>query len=344
MADFSITLMFRDGETIRIDARSFETIVQAAARQRLRLLTDCREGGCGTCKAIIHYGQYSLDDYSQDALPDKELAQGRILTCRMRPESPCVVEFDYPLSAIRQGAELTARLTTIVDITRRAVDVMELTLESQDAKPFNFLPGQYANLQVPDTHIVRSYSFVSEPGRNRATFLVRLLRDGAMSNWLQGQASAGAQMLTAGPFGRFFLRDQKRPLIFVAGGTGVGPMISMLDSLKTAGTAPPSVQLVFGVNASAGLFHRDRLEGLMAGFAVSQFVISIVSPDPGWDGVTGTAVDALDKIEVDPATHAYLCGPPIMVERAQAALEQRALDKPAIFVETFLPTSDSKAT
>ena len=65
----------------------------------------------------------------------------------------------------------------------------------------------------------------------------------------------------------------------------------------------------------------------MASFANSQLLISIVSPDPGWDGVTGTAVDALDRIEVDPAAHAYLCGPPIMVERAQAALEQRGLDK-----------------
>jgi benzoate/toluate 1,2-dioxygenase reductase subunit len=343
VADFPITLMFQDGETTRIACRSFETVVQSAARQGLRLLTDCREGGCGTCKAIIHSGQYSLDDYSQDALPDEELAQGRILTCRMRPESPCIVEFDYPLSAIRRGAAPAARPATIKEITQRADDVMELTLESQDSKPFNFLPGQYANLQIPDTHIVRSYSFVNEPGSNQAAFLIRLLREGALSNWLQSQPPAGMQMLTTGPFGRFFMRDPKRPLIFVAGGTGLGPMISMLDSLKSAGTMPPSVKLVFGVNASAGLFHRDRLEGLMSSFANSQLLISIVSPDSSWDGVTGTAVDALDRIEVDKAAHAYLCGPPIMVERAQAALEQRGLDKRAIFAETFLPTSEPKA-
>ena len=181
--------------------------------------------------------------------------QGRILTCRLRPESPCVVEFDYPMSAIRRGAAPAARPATIIEITRRADDVMELTLESQDsASPSTSCPGQYANLQIPDTHIVRSYSFVNEPGSNRATFLIRLLRDGAMSNWLQGQPPVGTQMLTTGPFGRFFMRDPKRPLIFVAGGTGLGPMISMLDSLKSAGTMPPGVKLVFGVNSSAGLF------------------------------------------------------------------------------------------
>jgi benzoate/toluate 1,2-dioxygenase reductase subunit len=335
-------MVFQDGETVRVDCQSFETVVQAAARQGVRLLTDCREGGCGTCKAALHFGQYSLDDYSRDALPDAELAEGRVLTCRLRPESPCVVEFDYPLSAIRRGAARAARTTSIVEIAKRADDVIELTLEAQDGKPFTFLPGQYANLQIPDTHIVRSYSFVNEPGNNRASFLIRLLREGAMSNWLQSPPS-GATMMVAAPFGRFFLRDPKRPLVFVAGGTGVGPIISMLDFLTTAGSMLPSVKLAFGVNSAAGLFYRERLERLVAGFPDSSLVLSIVSPGSGWDGVTGTAVDALDSLDVAPDAHAYLCGPQIMVERAQAALELLGLARRVIFAESFLPTSESKA-
>ena len=135
--------IFRDGETSRIDCRSFETsrAVRRSARG-LRLLTDCREGGCGTCKAAIQAGRYSLDDYSQDALPDAELAEGHILTCRLRPESPCVVEFDYPLSAIRRGDAPAARPATVVQIAWRAADVIEIdALDSQDRKPFNFRLG-----------------------------------------------------------------------------------------------------------------------------------------------------------------------------------------------------------
>lgn len=343
MASFPITMIFQGGETVRADCRPFETVVQAAARHGLRLLTDCREGGCGTCKAALHSGQYSLDDYSREALPDAELAEGCVLTCRLRPESPCVVEFDYPLSAIRRGAAPAARTASIVEIAKRADDVIELTLEAQDGKPFNFLPGQYANLQIPDTPIVRSYSFVNEPGGNRATFLIRLIRDGAMSGWLQGVPPAGATMMIAAPFGRFFLRDPSRPLVFVAGGTGVGPIISMLDSLKAAGLTPPSVKLAFGVNSPSGLFYLDRLIQLVERFPDSRLVLSIVTPDAGWDGVSGTAVDALDSLDVAATGHAYLCGPPIMVERAQAALELRGLARRAIFAESFLPTSESKA-
>jgi benzoate/toluate 1,2-dioxygenase reductase component len=304
----AVTLMFSDNETRSIPCSPGESVVQAANRHGLNLLVDCREGGCGTCKAICQFGRFSLDDYSRDALPDAEQAQGRILACRMQPESPCVVEFDYPLSSVRRGAAPVARSTTIADITPRADDVVELKLASQDGKAFNFLPGQYANLEVPDAHIVRSYSFITEPGGNQTAFLIRLRRGGAMSDWLQGNPPVGTRVLTTGPFGRFFLRDQKRPLIFVAGGTGVGPMIAML-------------------------------EALIASFVNSELHISIVSPDPGWDGVTGTVADVLDKIEIDPAAHAYLCGPPIMVTRAQALLEHQGFDKRAIFAETFLPKS-----
>lgn len=342
MASFPITLIFRDRETAQIDCRSFETVVQSAARQSLRLLTDCREGGCGTCKATIQTGQYSLDDYSRDALPDVEHAAGRILTCRLRPESACVIEFDYPLSMIRRGAAPAARPATIAATAQLAEDVIEVTLNARDGKPFAFLPGQYANLRIPDADVVRSYSFVSEPHRSQATFLVRLLPDGAMSQWLQRQFGPGAAMLVAGPYGRFFLRDPKRPLLFVAGGTGVAPMISMLDSLKNEGTVPPSVTLAFGVNTNASLFYRDRLERLLGWFPNGRLILAIVAPDPGWEGVTGSAVDVLERIEVDPAAHAYLCGPPTMVERAQAVLERRGLDKRAIYAESFLPTSDSK--
>jgi ferredoxin-NADP reductase len=100
---------------------------------------------------------------------------------------------------------------------------------------------------------------------------------------------------------------------------------------------------VFGVNSAASLFYRDRLKSLLGAFPNSRLILAVMSPDPGWDGTTGTAVDALDKIEIDPAAHAYLCGPPVMVERAQTALEQRGLDKRAMFAESFLPASDSKA-
>jgi benzoate/toluate 1,2-dioxygenase reductase component len=343
LASFPITLVFQDGEAVRLDCRSFETVVQAAERSRLHLFTDCREGGCGTCKASIQSGQFSLDDYSGDALSEAEFAEGRILACRLRPESPCVVEFDYPLAAIRRLPAAPPRMAAIVELARLADDVVELTLEANDGKPFNFIPGQYAKLQTPDTAIVRSYSFVNEPGTSRAVFLIRLLRDGAMSAFLQRQSAPGAALLVAAPFGRFFLRDAARPLLFVAGGTGIGPVLSMLQSLKRTAMPPPSVQLAFGVNSVSGLFYREELQQLMTSFPGAKLTIAVMQPEAPWQGFAGTAVDAIAALDVEAGSHAYLCGPPAMIERAQPALCLHGLDRRAVFTEAFLPTAEPKA-
>jgi len=342
MVNFPITIVFRDGETAQVTCRDFETVVQAAERQNLRLLVDCREGACGTCKGTLQSGQFSLDDYSEEALPEAERLEGRVLTCQMRPQSPCVVEFDYPMSAIRRGPAPVARRASVVDIMPLTDEVIEVTLQSEDKRPFNFLPGQYANLQIPETSTIRSYSFVNRPGSDSASFLVRLIQNGLMSQWLKRQSPSPTSLLVTGPLGRFFLRDPGRPLLFVAGGTGIGPIISILDTIRNAGVAPPCVTLVFGVNSSAGVFHRHTLEALIEGFSAGKLVITAMSPDPAWDGATGTAVDALDALEIVRDAHAYVCGPPAMVERAQMALTLRGLDKRSIFAEIFLPTADTR--
>jgi benzoate/toluate 1,2-dioxygenase reductase component len=343
VANFPITLVFQDGEAVRVDCRSFESAVQAAERRGVRLFTDCREGGCGTCKASIQSGQFALDDYSRDALSDAELADGRILACRLHPTSPCVIEFDYPFSAIRRLPAPGPRTATIADIARLADDVIELTLEADDGKPFDFIPGQYANLQIPDTAIVRSYSFVNEPGATRAVFLIRLLRDGAMSAWLQRQSAPGAALLITAPFGRFFLRDATRPLVFVAGGTGIGPVVSMLQSLKRTAPPPPAVRLAFGVNTVSGLFYRERLQQLLTGFPNAELTIAVMHPEAPWQGFTGTAVDAAAALGIDPQAHAYLCGPPAMIEHAQVALGLHGIGRRAVFTEAFLPTAEPQA-
>lgn len=343
MSSFPVTLLFSDGAAARIDCRSFESVVQAAARHNIRLLVDCREGGCGTCKAIIQAGEFNLDDYSQEALSDAELAEGRILTCRMWPKSPCVVEFDYPLTAVRRGAPAAARPARIVEIAQRADVVVEVAIEAEDGRPFSFLPGQYVNLQIPGTEIVRSYSFVNQPEATRATFLLRLISGGALSEWIKAQSAPGASLLVTGPFGRFFMRDASHPLVFVAGGTGIGPIVSIMERMRAAGIIPPSLKLVFGVNTLGSLFYRERLEELVSSFPNSEMILAVMSPAEGWDGVTGTAVDALKTIAVDPVTQVYLCGPPIMTEHAQTYLRTLGIGERAMFCEAFLPALDSKA-
>ncbi len=92
------TLVFSDGATRSFPVPAGYSVVRAAQRHRLMLLTDCREGACGTCRAVCSSGRFSLEDYSDDALPAADREAGGVLLCQMRLESDCVIELGYPVS------------------------------------------------------------------------------------------------------------------------------------------------------------------------------------------------------------------------------------------------------
>lgn len=337
-----VTLLFSDNQTKTVPVPEGETVVRAAARHGLKLLVDCREGGCGTCKARCRLGDYTLDDFSDEALTATEAAARTVLTCRMQPQSDCLVEFDYPMSAARRGKRPKPRSVTLEAVTPLAADVVELRVSADDGNSFDFMPGQYANLMVPSDGFTRSYSFVSLPGTPEATFVVRLVPGGMMSSWLSQRGAIGSTLLLDGPFGRFFLRDTGRPIVMVAGGTGIGPMLSMLDSLAADGAVDRPVRVAFGVTASANVFYQERLAASLARFSDASAMLAAMTVDAGWDGVAGTAIDALERIRRPRDFDAYLCGPPAMTDAGRAWLKDAGVPEDAIFAEAFVPTEMSK--
>jgi benzoate/toluate 1,2-dioxygenase reductase subunit len=94
-----------------------------------------------------------------------------------------------------------------------------LSLEGGDG--LGYLAGQYVNVLVPGTDQRRSYSFSSTPGSAELSFLVRDISRGVMSNFLRENPTPGTPMVFIGPAGSFYLREIKRPLLFVAGATGL---------------------------------------------------------------------------------------------------------------------------
>jgi benzoate/toluate 1,2-dioxygenase reductase subunit len=338
-----VTLVFSDNESRSVRCSDTESVVQAAGRHGLKLLVDCREGACGTCKARCRTGDFLLDEFSREALAPSERDEGVVLTCRMLPQTDCVVELDYPMSQARRGKSTPARSVVVSRLTRIAGDVVELVLEASDGQPFDFLPGQYANLELPASGIWRSYSYATTPGMPEARFAIRLMPDGAMGAWLTDTAKIGDRLNHAGPYGRFFLRKPRGRVLMVAGGTGIAPMLSVLDALSAGVIEPLTVDVVFGITRSENSFYAERLAASLAPIARHRVVRAAVVADAGWSGMVGTAVDALATIEVTAETDAYLCGPPAMIAAARERLHARGLSDRSIFAEAFLPAASAKA-
>ncbi|WP_343573386.1 benzoate 1,2-dioxygenase electron transfer component BenC [Pseudomonas sp.] len=328
-----IALNFEDGVTRFIDASPSETVADAAYRQGINIPLDCRDGACGTCKCFAEAGRYDLgQDYIEDALTEDEAAQGYVLTCQMRAQSDCVVRvpassqvcktaqgsFEASISAVRQLSEST----------------ISLSIKGEALSKLAFLPGQYVNLQVPGSEQTRAYSFSSLQKDGEVSFLIRNVPGGLMSSFLTGLAKAGDAMTLAGPLGSFYLREIKRPLLLLAGGTGLAPFTAMLEQIAERGSEHP-LHLIYGVTHDFDLVEMDRLEAFAAripNFTWSACVANPESSYPQKGYVTQHITPAhLNDGEVD----IYLCGPPPMVEAVSQYIREQGITPANFYYEKF---------
>lgn len=333
MTSYRIALNFEDGVTRFVDCGATEKVLDAAFRNRINLPMDCSDGVCGTCKCKAESGAYDLgDDYIEDALTEDEAGQGLVLTCQMVPKSDCVIAVPVPSTACKTGtAQFGATVAEVVPFSDAAY---ELVLDiAQDAPAF--LPGQYVNITVPGSGQHRSYSFSSAPGERRMSFLIKQVPGGLMSTWLQAAGSGEALQMT-GPLGSFYLRAVTRPLLLLAGGTGLAPFLSMLEVLARQGTAQP-VHMIYGATRDQDLVLVERLQEYARRIPGFTFTTCVADPQTAHERqgyVTGhMPAQALHGGNVD----VYLCGPPPMVEAVQKHFKSEGIAPASFHYEKFTP-------
>ncbi|MCE2922397.1 MAG: benzoate 1,2-dioxygenase electron transfer component BenC [Acetobacteraceae bacterium] len=330
---YSIALNFEDGVTRFIEARTGETVADASYRLGINIPLDCRDGACGTCKCRVESGRYDGGSYIEDALTEDEAASGLALACQMRPESDLVLAIPASSAVCKTAGQSFA--TVLRGVDRLSETSIAFTLEAPAG--LSFLPGQYVNLRVPGTDEHRSYSFSSTPGDAILSFLVRDIPRGRMSTWLREAATPGEAMDFTGPAGSFYPREVKRPLLFLAGGTGLAPFLSMLGRLATVGTSQP-VHMVYGVTNDADLVGLAEIEALAARIPVFTFSTCVAAEEsdhPRKGYVTAhVAPEHLHGGEVD----VYLCGPPPMVDAVRTWLAAQGVTPANFYYEKFSPS------
>ena len=335
---YSVALNFEDGVTRFIQCREGETVLDAAYRTRINLPMDCSDGVCGTCKCRAESGRYDLGgEYLDDALDEAEKDDGLVLTCQMVPSSDCVISVPASSTACKTGnAKFSA---TVARIEQHNDAAIVLELDVADGAP-TFLPGQYVNIEIPGSGLHRSYSFSSAPGERRIRFLVKRIADGLMSRWV-GTAQPGQALELTGPLGSFYLRPVDRPLLFLAGGTGLAPFLSMLEVLAGTGTDQP-VHMVYGVTRDADLVLVEQLEAYAAklpGFSFATVVADDASAHPRKGWVTQhMPAEVLHGGNVD----VYLCGPPPMVDAVRRHFDDCGVEPASFHYEKFTPNATAQ--
>ncbi|NIF30133.1 ring-hydroxylating dioxygenase ferredoxin reductase family protein [Pantoea sp. Tr-811] len=330
---FQIALNFEDGVTRFIEASGHETVADAAYRQGINIPLDCRDGACGTCKCKAESGHYDLgDNFIEDALNDEEMAEGYVLTCQMRAMSDCVVRI--PASSQLCKTEQANFEAAISEVRQLSASTIALSLKGEGLARLAFLPGQYVNLKVPGSGQSRAYSFSSLQKGGEVRFLIRNVPGGLMSHFLTSLAKAGDSLSLAGPLGSFYLRPIQRPLLLLAGGTGLAPFTAMLEKIAEQGSTHP-LHLIYGVTHDFDLVELDRLQALAARIPNFTFSACVASPDSQYPqkGYVTQHIEPrhLNEGDVD----VYLCGPPPMVEAVSQYLREQGITPANFYFEKF---------
>ena len=208
-------------------------------------------------------------------------------------------------------------------------DVREIELELMAGAAIPFTAGQFVSFEVQADGwpfpVTRSYSIASDPNeRTRIALLLNLVPGGRMSSHLFG-LRPGDRTTFRGPFGTFCLRPTSRDLLFVATGTGIAPVRSMLWSLARQQSSR-RITLFWGVRTERDLYYQRELATLAERLPAFSFVPTVSRPDDGWHGARGTVTPLVEhRIETVSNLDAYVCGNHSMIKDVTAALNRKGL-------------------
>ncbi|OBJ55387.1 FAD-binding oxidoreductase [Mycobacterium asiaticum] len=335
-----VNVGYSDGTHKIMPVRPDQTMLDAAEEHGVAIVNECQSGICGTCVASCTAGTYEMG--RTEGLSDVERAARKILTCQTYATSDCRIELQYPADDNAALLVTGDALVTGVELISPSTALLRVDISGW-GKALHYKAGQFAQLQVPGTDIWRNYSYAHPAdGGGELEFIIRLLPDGVMSNYLRDRAKPGDRIPLRCSKGSFYLRPVVRPVILIAGGTGLSAILAMAQSLD-AHTSQP-VYLLYGVTDAADLCKLDELRELQRRVAAVDVRVTVVESSDEWDGRTGLVTDLLDeRMLAGGDADVYLCGPAPMVEATRSWLGDNGFHRVGLYYEKFVPSGAAKS-
>jgi toluene methyl-monooxygenase electron transfer component len=329
------------GATLTVGAK--ETILMAALKAGLPFPFECQVGSCTSCKSRLLEGEIKpLTDFAY-VLEMDELKDGYILACQALAKSDLKIRVE----SVEDGAApmpVVHTEGTVSSVGNLTHDIYELRI-ALDA-PMNYRAGQYANLRVPGVEETRSYSFAAAPsleGSNELVFHIRLVPGGEVSDWLTNGQVDGARIEVDGPHGVFWLRESDAPILCIAGGSGMAPVKAILEQ-AAQDKSPRRSTYLFGARTQADLYGTEDMDAVKDKWSGDFTFSPILSEEPDgsdWAGARGMVTEWIGKqdgLEIGKC-HAYLCGPPVMIDAALPVLKDAGVHSKNIHFDKFTDRS-----
>jgi CDP-4-dehydro-6-deoxyglucose reductase/ferredoxin-NAD(P)+ reductase (naphthalene dioxygenase ferredoxin-specific) len=317
-------------------------ILEAALDAGVPYPHGCGSGECGGCKTRLLSGQVTLDRYSPDALSDEERAEGLILACRARVASDVQVRWlssTAPLPMVKLQAQ-------VAELRPVAHDVVVMSLELPAGATFAFRPGQFAKLRMGKLP-ARSYSMANQPGEKRLEFHVRVVDGGLVSSHVAQHLRVGDWVEVRGPFGDAYWEGHETPkhgpLLLLAGGTGLAPILSVLEAALGEGFPAEQIHVYHGVRGERDLYAGELLSARMRehGFRF----VPVFSHAPSARARSGLLHEAVAEDFGDlAAASVHVAGPPPMVDAVKDMARRRGVAADRIRADAFFTAEPEKKT
>ena len=289
----------------------------------------CMSGRCGTCRCKVISG--NLLESGREAKITNPSEGDYVLACTSVLTENCAIEIPEADEIITHPARIIkATLSSIEDATH---DIKILRL--RPAKPLSFSPGQYATLQFTPEHS-RPYSMAGLCTDEEMEFHIRHVPDGRVTGYLFNQLKVGDSVRVSGPLGTAYLRAKHEgPMVCVAGGTGLAPILSILRGAAGAEMQHP-IHLYFGVRSPQDIYGLDQIKALQALLPLLKVDVVVTTDYEGSGMRTGLITEAIAQdIPNFEGWRAYICGAPPMVEAVAALLKQRDIQEQHVYADAF---------
>ncbi len=315
------------------------TLLNTLKNEKVFIPSACGgRGSCGLCKCKVTEGAGDYLPTEISWMSKEEQAQNIRLSCQLKVKNDMRIEIDPELLYVK---EFKGVVKDIVNLTH---DIKQVTISLREPTEITYKAGQFIQLETPeydltDEPVYRAYSMSSPPSsRNEVEVEVRLVPDGICTTYVHNHLKTGDTITFNGPYGDFHMSDTGKPIIGIAGGSGMAPLKAIILDMIDKGITDRPFQYFFGAKSKRDLFLLDEMKAIEKDMPNFKFIAALSEPEPGdhWDGETGLITQVVDRY-IDDASgmEAYLCGSPFMIDACIKVLKDKGMPEASVFYDKF---------
>jgi Na+-transporting NADH:ubiquinone oxidoreductase subunit F len=329
--DYKITI---NNDTI-ITVHGGQSVTSALAKNMIFLPSACGgKGTCGYCQVTVVEGLTDPLSIEESVLPYKDIIMGQRLACQTKVRSDMKIKVPEEYLSVKEFRGVVTKIEKLThDIKRFDIDLIE-------PKEINFKSGQYVVVE-PIPGETRAYSIASiRRQKEKISLEVKNVPNGLCSTYLHAMKE-NEELTFFGPYGDFYLRENSRKVICVAGGVGLAPMKSIIDDVIND-KGGRQVELYYGARTIEDMYDYERYINLTGAYENFKFypalseVKEIIKYPAGYVFATGFINQEIAaKLADAENSEAYLCGPPIMIDACIRTLILKGVPEESIYYDKF---------